>query len=221
MNPVQVLSEVYKTMAGSKKRKPRVKDMQVIEDKKLIKLLMEPTRAKIVFDHLVKGSMTVKQLADFTGKNPGTILHHIQKLKEVGLVFEERTEQTQTGIVQRYYRASAREYRMGISEMVQATGDDATKRLKSIITSLSVYGIDVPERQIGTAVDLLTAMITRENEISSRNLIENEEEYDKLPSSDRGDVSRIIRRFVLEEDSQYRELREKWTAFLRSHRKGV
>ncbi|TFG29612.1 ArsR family transcriptional regulator [Candidatus Thorarchaeota archaeon] len=208
-------------MSGSTKRKPRVKDMEVIEDKKLIKLLMEPTRAKIVFDYLVKGSMTVKQLADFTGKNPGTILHHIQKLKEVGLVFEERTEQTQTGIVQRYYRASAREYRMGISEMVQATGDDATKRLKSIITSLSVYGIDVPERQIETAVDLLTAMINRENEVSSRNLIEDEEAYDKLASSDRGDVSRIIRRFVLEEDSQYRELRERWTAFLRSHRKGV
>ena len=208
-------------MSGSKKRKPRVKDMEVIEDKKLIKLLMEPTRAKIVFDHLVKGSMTVKQLADFTGKNPGTILHHIQKLKEVGLVFEERTEQTQTGIVQRYYRASAREYRMGISEMVQATGDDATKRLKSIITSLSVYGIDVPERQIEQAVELMTAMINRENEISSRNLIVNEEEYDKLSSSQRGEVSRIIRRFVLEEDSQYRELREKWTTFLRSHRKGV
>ncbi|MBE0526814.1 MAG: winged helix-turn-helix transcriptional regulator, partial [Candidatus Thorarchaeota archaeon] len=206
-------------MSGSTKRKPRVKDMEVIEDKNMIKLLMEPTRAKIVFDYLVKGSMTVKQLSEVTGKNPGTILHHIQKLKEVGLVFEERTEQTQTGIVQRYYRASAREYRMGISEMVQATGDDTTKRLKSIITSLSVYGIDVPERQIGTAVDLLTAMINRENEVSSGYLIKNEEEYDNLPSSDRGDVSRIIRRFVLEEDSQYRELREKWTAFLRSHQK--
>jgi DNA-binding transcriptional ArsR family regulator len=207
-------------MSGSKK-KPRVKDMEVIEDKKLIKLLMEPTRAKIVFDYLVKDSMTVKQLAGVTGKNPGTILHHIQKLKEAGLVFEERTEATQTGIVQRYYRASAREYRMGISEMVQATGDDATKRLKSIITSLSVYGIDVPERQIEQAVDLMTAMINRENEISSRNLIVNEEEYDKLSSSQRGEASRIMRRFALEEDSQYRELREKWTTFLRSHRKGV
>ncbi|MCK5265976.1 MAG: hypothetical protein KAR03_10245, partial [Candidatus Thorarchaeota archaeon] len=80
---------------------------------------------------------------------------------------------------------------------------------------------DVPERQIGAAVDLLTAMINRENEISSRNLIVKEEEYDKLPSSDRGDVSRIMRRFVLEEDSQYIELREKWTTFLRSHQTGA
>jgi DNA-binding transcriptional ArsR family regulator len=53
--------------------------MEVIEDKKMIKLLMEPTRAKIVFDYLVRDSMTVKQLSEVTGKNPGTILHHIQK----------------------------------------------------------------------------------------------------------------------------------------------
>ena len=208
-------------MSGSKKRKRRINDMEVIEDKKLIKLLMEPTRAKIMFDYLVKDSMTVKQLSEVTGKNPGTILHHIQKLKEAGLVFEERTEQTQTGIVQRYYRASAREYRMGISEMVQATGDDTTKRLKSIISSLSVYGIDVPEHQIGEAMELLTALIHRENEISSRNLVVNEEALDDLPSSVRGDASRIMRRFALEEDSQYRDLRTNWHAFLRSHRKGV
>ena len=182
---------------------------------------MEPTRAKIVFDYLVRDSMTVKQLSEVTGKNPGTILHHIQKLKEVGLVFEERTEQTQTGIVQRYYRASAREYRMGISEMSQATGDDTTKRLKSIIRSLSVYGIDVPENQIGTAMELMTALINHENEISSRNMIVDEEGYDELPSSVRGDASRIMRRFALEEDSQYRDLRQDWHAFLRSHRKGV
>ena len=208
-------------MSGSRKRKPRIKDMEVIEDKKIIKLLMEPTRAKIVFDYLVKDSMTVKQLSEVTGKNPGTILHHIQKLKEVGLVFEERTEQTQTGIVQRYYRASAREYRMGISEMVQATGDDTTKRLKSIIRSLSVYGIDVPENQVEKGIELMTALINRENELSSRNLIVNEEGVDKLPSSVRGDASRIMRRFALEEDSQYRDLRKKWHAFLESHRKGV
>jgi DNA-binding transcriptional ArsR family regulator len=208
-------------MSGSKKRKRRIKDMEVIEDKKLIKLLMEPTRAKIVFDYLVKDSMTVKQLSEVTGKNPGTILHHIQKLKEVGLVFEERTETTQTGIVQRYYRASAREFRMGISEMAQATGDDTTKRLKSIIRSLSVYGIDVPENQIGKGMELMTKLINRENELSSRNLIVNEEDYDKLSSSVRGDASRIMRRFALEEDSQYRDLRSKWHAFLRSHRKGV
>jgi DNA-binding transcriptional ArsR family regulator len=204
-------------MTGSKK--PRIEDIEVIEDKKTIKLLMEPTRAKIVFDYLVKDAMTVKQLSEVTGKNPGTILHHIQKLKEVGIVFEERTEQTPTGIVQKYYRATAREFRMGISEMVQATGDDARKRLKSIIRSLSVYGIDIPEGQIDEAVGLLTAMIERENAISSRKLIVDEESYDELSSSARGDASRIMRRFALEEDAQYRDLRAQWHGFLRAHLK--
>ena len=110
---------------------------------------------------------------------------------------------------------------MGISEMAQATGDDTTKRLKSIIRSLSVYGIDVPEDQIEKAMGLMTALINRENELSARNLIVNEEGLDKLPSSVRGDASRIMRRFALEEDSQYRDLRKDWHAFLRSHRKGV
>lgn len=207
-------------MTGSKK--PRIKDIEVIEDKKTIKLLMEPTRAKIMFDYLVKDAMTVKQLSEVTGKNPGTILHHIQKLKEAGIVFEERTEQTQTGIVQRYYRATAREFRMGISEMVQATGDDARKRLKSIIRSLSVYGIDIPEGQIEKAVGLLTAMIERENAISSRKLVVDEEGHDKLSSSTRGDASRIMRRFALEEDAEYRDLRAQWHDFLRAHlKKGV
>ncbi len=202
-------------MTGSKK--PRIRDIEVIEDKKIIKLLMEPTRAKIVFDYLVKDAMTVKQLSEVTGKNPGTILHHVQKLKDVGIVFEERTEQTQTGIVQRYYRATAREFRMGISEMVQATGDDTRKRLKSIIRSLSVYGIDVPESQIDEAMGLLTTMIERENAISSRRLIVDEDGYDKLSSSQRGDASRIMRRFALEEDAEFRGLRAKWHDFLRTH----
>lgn len=207
-------------MTGS--RKPRIKDIEVIEDKKTIKLLMEPTRAKIVFDYLVRDAMTVKQLSEVTGKNPGTILHHIQKLKEVGIVFEERTEETRTGIVQRYYRATAREFRMGISEMVQATGDDVRKRLKSIIRSLSVYGIDIPEGQIEEAVGLLTAMIERENAISSRKLIVDEEGYDRLSSSARGDASRIMRRFALEDDAEFRNLRAQWHDFLRDHlKKGV
>jgi hypothetical protein len=106
--------------------------------------------------------------------------------------------------------------------MVQATGDVATKRLRSIIRSLSVYGIDVPENQTDEAVALLTAMIDRENDVSSLNLVVDEEAYNKLPSSERGDVARIMRRFALEEDPEFRRLREKWHAFLlKAKRKGV
>ena len=97
-----------------------IKELEVISDPNTIKTLFEPTRSAIVFRYLVNGPMTVKQLADALNKNPGTILHHIEKLKKLNLVFQDHTETTVTGIVQRYYRASAREYRLGIGQMMGA-----------------------------------------------------------------------------------------------------
>ncbi|MFX1260862.1 MAG: winged helix-turn-helix domain-containing protein [Promethearchaeota archaeon] len=199
-----------------------MKDLQVITDAKKIKVLFEPTRASIVFQYLVNGSYTVKQLSEELDKNPGTILHHIQKLQDIGVVVQERTEMTTTGIVQRYYRATAKEYRLGISGMMEANGgvaQFAKKRLESIVRSLSVYGIEIPESQKEKAMDVLRKLIERENAVISQLPIADEKEYRKLPTSVRGDASRIMRRFSLEEDSEYQKLREEWHRFLRSHRK--
>ena len=201
-----------------KKRVKPMRELEIISDPKTIKILFEPTRAAIVFKYLVNGSMTVKQLADATGKNPGTILHHIDKLKSAGLVIQERTEQTVTGIVQRYYRAIAREYRLGISGMMQTDGgvaEFAKDRLKSTVNSLAVYGIEVPDSQREEASELLRQLIERENKVSSTIPILNEEQYHTLSPSVINDASRIMRKFALEEDSQYGQLREDWHRFLR------
>ena len=200
------------------KRVKPMKDLEIISDPKTIKILFEPTRAAIVFKYLVNGSMTVKQLSDALNKNPGTILHHIDKLKSAGLVLQERTEMTVTGIVQRYYRATAREYRLGISGMLDTDGgvaDFAKKRLTSMTKSLAVYGIEIPDSQIEEASELLRQVIERENTVSSTIPITDEAQYHKLSSSVRNDASRIMRRFALEEDSQYEQLREDWHRFLR------
>ncbi len=199
-----------------------VKDLEVITDPKKIKVLFEPTRASIVFEYLVNSSMTVKQLSEAIGKNPGTILHHIQKLQDIGVVVQERTELTPTGIVQRYYRATAKEYRLGISGMMEANGGVARfakDRLKSIVSSLSVYGIEVPETQVEEAMGILRRLIERENAVNSNLFIADEKSYGKLPPSVRGDASRVMRRLALDEDLEYQKLREEWHRLLRSHRK--
>ena len=199
-----------------------VKDLEVITDANKIKVLFEPTRAAIVFQYLVNSSYTVKQLSEELDKNPGTILHHIQKLQDIGVVVQERTEMTTTGIVQRYYRATAKEFRLGISGMMEANGgvaQFAKKRLESIVRSLSVYGIEIPESQEEKAMDVLRKLIERENAVTSQLPIADEKGYRKLPTSVRGDASRIMRRFSLEEDSEYQKLREEWHRLLRSHRK--
>jgi len=200
------------------KRVKPMKDLEIISDPKTIKILFEPTRAAIVFKHLVNKSMTVKQLSDVLDKNPGTILHHIDKLKGAGIVIEESTSMTKTGIVQRFYRATAREYRLGISGMMETNGgvaDFAKKRLTSMTKSLSVYGIEIPDSQMEEASELLRQVIERENTVSSTIPITDEARYHKLSPSVRNDASRIMRRFALEEDSQYKQLREEWHKFLR------
>ncbi|RDE12712.1 MAG: hypothetical protein C4K47_07290 [Candidatus Thorarchaeota archaeon] len=200
-----------------------MKDLEVITDPSIFKVLLDPVRADIVFKFLVNGAMTVKQLADVLGKNPGTILHHIDALKKAGLVVQERTQLTPTGIVQRYYRATAREYRMGLGEMMQADAGIARfakDRLGSTVSALLAYGIDIPESETGQAMEILGRLIERENAVTSNIPIVDDKAYRKLPPPVRSDASRIIRRFVLEEDSRYRDLREKWHSFLRSHKKG-
>ncbi|GAH44890.1 unnamed protein product, partial [marine sediment metagenome] len=112
-----------------------MKDLEIISDPSSIKTLFEKTRSLIMFRYLVNGAMTVKQLSDALGKNPGTILHHIDKLKEVGLVVQERTEATITGIVQRYYRATAREYRLGFGQMMESD-NGVSKFAHSRLTSM-------------------------------------------------------------------------------------
>ncbi len=200
------------------KRVKPMKDLEIISDPKTIKILFEPTRAAIVFKYLVNDSKTVKQLSVALDKNPGTILHHIDKLKSAGIVIQERTEMTRTGIVQRFYRATAREYRLGISGMMETDGgvaDFAKKRLTSMTKSLSVYGIEIPDSQMEEASELLRQVIERENTVSSTIPITDEARYHKLSPSVRNDASRIMRRFALEEDSQYEKLREGWHKFLR------
>ncbi|TFG13584.1 ArsR family transcriptional regulator [Candidatus Thorarchaeota archaeon] len=193
-------------------------DLEVISDPKTIKILFEPTRAAIVFKYLSNVPMTVKQLADALDKNPGTILHHIDKLKKAGLVVQERTEQTPTGITQRFYRTSAREYRLGISGMMQTNGgvaQFAKDRLQSTVSALRVYGIDIADSQKQEAMELLRQLIEIENEVSSNLPICDEELYRQLSPSVRNDASRIMRKFALEKDSIYRKHREQWNDFLK------
>ncbi|MBD3404708.1 MAG: ArsR family transcriptional regulator [Candidatus Lokiarchaeota archaeon] len=212
-------------MSKTTEQKPPepMKDLEVITDPKVVKLLFESTRSTIVFRYLVNRAMTVKELADALGKNPGTILHHIDKLRKAGIVVQERTELTKTGIVQRFYRATAREYRLGIGGMMEAdsgVAKFAENRLESIINSLSVYGIQIPESQNGEAKELLKQLIERENQVSSNLTLVDEKAFYRFPQSVRNDASRIMRRLSLEEDEKYRELRDRWHAFLQSYRKG-
>ena len=198
---------------------PHMKDLEIISDPNTIKVLFDKVRALIVFKYLVNEEMTVKQLADAIGKNPGNVLRHIERLKSVGLVQQVRTEKTQTGIVQRFYRATAREYRLGIADMIKTDGAMRTyakDRLRSMITSLEAYGVRIPDERMDDSLMLLEQMIERENQISSKLKITNSEFWNNLSTHQQEDASQLMRNVLVAQDEEFLKLRDKWCSFVMS-----
>lgn len=197
----------------------RMKDLEIITDPNTIKVLFDKIRALIVFKYLINEEMTVKQLADAIGKNPGNVLRHIERLKSVGLVQQVRTEKTTTGIVQRYYRATAREYRLGIAGMIEANGGMRTyakDRLRNMILGLEAYGVNIPETRSADAVIILEQLFERENQITSELTIINAEFWNSLSTHQQEDASRLMRDVMVAQDKEYLKLKDKWSTFVMS-----
>jgi len=197
----------------------RMKDLEIISDPNTIKVLFDKVRALIVFKYLVNEEMTVKQLSDAMGKNPGNVLRHIERLKSAGLVQQVRTEKTTTGIVQRYYRATAREYRLGIADMIRANGGVrayAKDRLRNMILGLEAYGVSIPETRMAEALSILEQLFERENQVSSALSIINAEFWSSLSTHQQEDASRLMRDVAMARDSEYLKLKDKWCFFVMS-----
>ncbi|MHA1938904.1 MAG: helix-turn-helix domain-containing protein [Candidatus Thorarchaeota archaeon] len=198
-----------------------IKDVEVLSDKKKIKLLMDPLRIAIM-SVLGREPMTVKQIADELNRKPGTILHHLDRLKKAKLVIQVRTERTRTGIVQRYYRATAREYQIGVAKVV-SSGPKLTEvvetpedRWRNVVIGLAEHGIVIPESKMEHALELLRAMTKCEDEISRR--VYGTEKSSMAPHI-QAEVTRIMRRLALDQDNECSRIQEEWHRFLEWHRK--
>jgi DNA-binding transcriptional ArsR family regulator len=201
---------------------PAIKEFVVISNLKTIKLLLDRTRADIVFKYLVNEEMTVKQLADAMGKKPGTVLHHVQKLNGAGIIEMVRTRETTRGIVERYYRAIAREYRLGITEMMRTTAKTRTPKnpIQATLDGLSTLGIVISNVDMKHAKDLLTRM--SEIEKKTENIINKpgNKKFQSLPPSIRTDVMNNMQRFLLSKNSTYNELLSEWHDLLSQYLNG-
>ena len=207
----------------SPKSKPSpIKEFVVISDIKTIKLLLDKTRADIVFKYLVNQEMTVKQLADTMGKKPGTVLHHVQKLNNAGIIEMVRTHETTRGIVERYYRAIAREYRLGITEMMRsrATPPKSRDPVQSILTGLSTLGITISESDMARGQRLLSQM--REIEQRTEKVVNRTDNkaFQRLPASIRINVLKEMTQFLLSKNGTYNELVNEWHDLLSQYLNG-
>lgn len=191
-----------------------IKEVEVITDKKKMKLLLDRKRAEIL-DLLSKKEMTVKQLSVALRKKPGTVMHHLDRLKKAGLIVQVRTERTKTGIVQRYYRATAKEYRLGVEESSSpkvAPSRSEKTDLNEVIRYLRAYGISVPEDRMFDAVALLEGMVQKER-IAKATLPHPRA---TIPPEIKNSTEKVMHMLMLEMDPDYRRLRDAWYHFMMS-----
>ncbi|MHA1963471.1 MAG: ArsR family transcriptional regulator [Candidatus Thorarchaeota archaeon] len=193
-------------------KKP-IKEFEVVTNPKIIKLLLDGTRKDIVFKFLVNQPMTVKQLSVAMNKKPGTVLHHVQKLKNAGIIDLVETRETPRGIVERYYRAVAREFRLGISERMSAYDETPVAekdRVNATLLGLSTLGIHISESELEHARSILQRLIDREAEVSKVYDSQSNHAFQSLPPSTRSDVSYRMSQFLLSQDAMYRKTLSDW-----------
>ncbi|MCK5238271.1 MAG: winged helix-turn-helix transcriptional regulator [Candidatus Thorarchaeota archaeon] len=197
--------------------KKAIKEFEVVTNIKVIKLLLDGTRKDIVFKYLVNKPMTVKQLSVAMNKKPGTVLHHVQKLKSVGIIVLVETRETPRGIVERYYRAIAREFRLGISERMSAYDESTVPpkdRVNATLLGFSTLGVVITESEFKHARTILQKLIDRETEMSLVYNTPKNHAYQRLPQSTRRDVSQRMLQFLLSQDEVHQKILSEWNGII-------
>lgn len=190
-----------------------IKEFQVVTRPKQIKLLLDGITKEIVFKYLVHEPMTVSQIADKMGQSPGKILYYLQKLKKEQIIELVETRETPKGIVERYYRAVAKEFRLGISERISTYTDSPTKgrdRVTAAILGLSTLGINLDESDIEFARSLLQKLVDRETEIARVYDSKSNPAFQSLPPVTHNDVSYRMSQFLLSQDANYKKTLSDW-----------
>src|SRR5215207_2766900 len=79
------------------------------------KALAHPLRMRILRLCLDQ-ALTNKQLAEWLGKDPGTVLHHVRTLVATGFLVPEEVRQGAKGALEKPYRATGRSWNLSLEE---------------------------------------------------------------------------------------------------------
>jgi len=154
-----------------------LKEIMVIKDAEVAKLLADETRRQIL--NLLKiREMSTNQLAKILDKPASSIDHHLKVLKAAGLI-ELVYERRRGNIIERFYRASARHYIVSysLSEKAESSVKDWNEKLCGEVASLiESFGYKVSD------MNKLTKLIEEFN-VSKRMVLENLASKDVNPSA--------------------------------------
>jgi DNA-binding transcriptional ArsR family regulator len=103
------------------------------------KALAHPLRMRILRLCLDR-SLTNKQLADWLGKDPGTVLHHVRTLVKSGFLVPDEVRQGEKGALEKPYRATGKSWTLSLEESPVPEGIDAQAMLEAFQAELAEAG---------------------------------------------------------------------------------
>jgi DNA-binding transcriptional ArsR family regulator len=105
------------------------------------KALAHPLRMRIL-RLCVDRSLTNKELAEWLGKDPGTVLHHVRTLVVNGFLVPDEVRQGAKGALEKPYRATGKSWTLSLEESPLPEGFDAQAMLEAFQAELAEAGPD-------------------------------------------------------------------------------
>ncbi|WP_048152587.1 winged helix-turn-helix domain-containing protein [Palaeococcus ferrophilus] len=181
--------------------------VKVITDPAVIKLMLEDTRRQIL--RLLRDrEMTISQLSEILKKTPQTIYHHVEKLKEAGLVEVKRTEM-KGNLVEKYYGRTADAFYINLYLGDEELRYLARSRLKTKLEIFKALGYEFDDEEL---LDVMDRLLEKEHEVKTKVSKMIEENEDKLRDFSNEDIIHAIEWLAsaeLSRDEEFKELSTK------------
>jgi DNA-binding transcriptional ArsR family regulator len=103
------------------------------------KALAHPLRMRILRLCLDR-SLTNKQLAEWLGKDPGTVLHHVRTLVATGFLVPDEVRQGSKGALEKPYRATGKSWTLSLEESPVPEATATQAMLEAFLAELAEAG---------------------------------------------------------------------------------
>lgn len=158
---------------------------------------------------LGRHEQSTTDLAKALEKTHSSIIHHLNFLKEAGLIEETRTEKVRN-MVQTFYRSTARRFLISYSlgETLDQEGQEIPwqeSTVQYIMDGLEAFDISVPEEDEERVRRLLNTYFLRDQK-AFEEVLEQQNEDVKLRRFQGYRVMRLLKLLKLSEDREYNKV---------------
>jgi len=180
----------------------------IIKDPEVAKLFADDTRRHIL--HMLRHQeQSTTDLAKALEKTHSSIIHHLNLLKEAGLVEETRTEKVRN-LVQTFYMSTARRFLISYSlgETLDEEGQEIPwqeSTVQYIMDALEAFSISVPDENRGKVSRLLNTYFLRDQK-AYEEALEQRDEAIKLRRYHGFRIIGLLKHLKLSDDPEFKRV---------------